>query len=240
MPATRIWRWQLHSGAQIQEWNCHFCPLFPMETMPSTAPSTYYPHSSVHRDQDHPSLTRGTLVGFAHVVAAVNITFPLPVTLISPWLQSTNLLMTLFLMSYNKVTVTTGLPWKRFIFTANLFGWRCFYKSFKMVCKSNRNCTTKPSAVCPQEAPFMRSFLGWPSQSLRDVLGKKAKEPSDRHPSLWLPLEPILGPRAHVTRLTLNTFPANIKVCAVTFWAWNRQPGIFLCYLLCTDRKSVV
>lgn len=60
MPATRRWRWQLHSGAQIQEWNCHFCPLFPMETMPSTAPSTCYPHSSVHRDQDYPSLTRGT------------------------------------------------------------------------------------------------------------------------------------------------------------------------------------
>lgn len=56
-----------------------------------------------------------------------------------------------------------------------------------MVCKSNRNCTTKPNAVCPQEAPFMRSFLGWPSQSLRDILGKKAKEPSDRHPSLWPP-----------------------------------------------------
>lgn len=55
-----------------------------METMPSTAPSTCCPHSSVRRDQDHPSLTRGTLVGFAHVVAAVNVTFPLPVTLISP------------------------------------------------------------------------------------------------------------------------------------------------------------
>lgn len=67
-----------------------------METMPSTAPSTCCPHSSVRRDQGHPSLTRGTLVGFAHIVAAVNVTFPLPVTLISPWLQSTNLLMTFF------------------------------------------------------------------------------------------------------------------------------------------------
>lgn len=126
MPATRMWRWQLHSGAQIQEWNCHFCPLFPMETMPSTAPSTCCPHSSVRRDQDHLSLTRGALVGFAHVVAAVNVTFPLPVTLISPWLQSTNLLMTFFLMSYNKVTITTGLPWKRCHFYCQSFWTKMF------------------------------------------------------------------------------------------------------------------
>lgn len=95
-----------------------------------------------------------------------------------------------FLMSYNKVTITTGLLWKKGHFYCQFFGRRCFYKSFKMVCKSSRNCTTKLNAVFSQEAPFVRPFLGWPNQPLRGVLGENANEPSEGHLARDFPWSP--------------------------------------------------
>lgn len=69
-------------------------------------------------------------------------------------------------------TVMIGLPWKSCHFYCQFFGWRCFYKSFKKVCKSSRNCTTN-SMLCSCESLFVRPVLEWPSLPVRDILGRK-------------------------------------------------------------------